>query len=413
MARRELVIFFPSAVAMMCAGRWRSEIQPRIRLRKSRGGTILYFLVVLTGVTLSLLALALDTGLLMVQRARLQNAADAAAMAAAQDLHTSLAAARAVAVEFAAANCAGGGEVLREGDIVFGRWDPDRRQFTAGGTNVNAVRVTVERTGSRGNAVPLCFARILGRTSADLRTSALACLPVGRPVLRFLLDPDALSSSVESVVAAAGMQGVSPRNSCRTRMATAFSTCPRDFASRSPRDNSATKASSMSPRMPAQFPFVAGNSYTTLDFLAAGTALEPSLGTADLQALTWLSSDAPLRDFVGRGVLDPAPGVSPVSSAPEVLALANDPDQVHVSPVFGNDLSMLETDPGVYGSPTANLAVARRGLLAFRILAARPHPMGGLRLPLLTIEIVDPDTVPLNQTRVGKTGSGRQPYLVE
>ncbi len=69
-----------------------------------------------------------------------------------------------------------------------------------------------------------------------------------------------------------------------------------------------------------------------------------------------------------------------------------DPNFVHVSPVYKNDVSPLNP---VNGAPAVNALGLRRGLLAFKIIGVGNDPdgPGGSALPNLIIEIVDPQTV--------------------
>ena len=143
------------------------------------------------------------------------------------------------------------------------------------------------------------------------------------------------------------------------------------------------------------FPFTLDSPYTAIDLLAEGTALEDLLGTQDLEDVEWTSSNAPHPELNGSKVLDPVPGVGPMDSHADILSLP-DPDNVLLSPLFKNDVSMTELDPSKYGAPAGNLQGERRGLVAFKILSARLNPDGGSYLPLLTIEIIDPGTIDLS-----------------
>jgi hypothetical protein len=148
------------------------------------------------------------------------------------------------------------------------------------------------------------------------------------------------------------------------------------------------------------------------DFLAEGTALEQQLGTQDLQNAEWTADDAPHPDLAGKKVLDPVPGCDPMSNGQDILSLPN-ADQSYISPVQKSDVSMVETDPSTYGSPAANLLGERRGLIAFKIISARPHPDGGSYLPLITIEIIDPDSIHFNCLGSGVSSRTRPILLVK
>lgn len=107
-------------------------------------------------------------------RGQLQQAADAAALAAVTQLGNT-AEARELALRFAASNVGEGfGDVTRPDDVVFGVYDPGTRSFTPSADNVNAVSVATVRSAARGNALDLPFARFLGTASADLAARAIA-----------------------------------------------------------------------------------------------------------------------------------------------------------------------------------------------------------------------------------------------
>jgi Flp pilus assembly protein TadG len=201
--------------------------------RPRRGNVALITLVSLTAL-LMLVALAVGYAGLWEARGALENAADAAALAAAGDLVDDRALlanpsvqvaliqnARADAVAYAASNLVLGEPLVLDpnptnapdGDLVFGLVDPARGlAFAAAGdvsepTNpsvlaVNAVRVVARRTGDRGNPAGLPLGRWLGTSSADVLAAATAFLDrdvigfrstAGRPLpvvpLALLSDP--------------------------------------------------------------------------------------------------------------------------------------------------------------------------------------------------------------------------------
>ena len=119
-----------------------------------------FSLVVLLGMA----ALSIDVGNLYWTRRELQNAADAAVLAAV-DLLPSQGQARTAAVQYADLNRPGS---LSNGDIEFGHWDVPSRTFAPGGNPVNAIRVTTRDTVSN------FFARILGIDQTDVAAVAIA-----------------------------------------------------------------------------------------------------------------------------------------------------------------------------------------------------------------------------------------------
>lgn len=176
-------------------------LQGRHRNR-SRGGAIVYTVVVLV-VLLAFVGLAVDWGYTTWTAQKLQNAADAAALAGAQQIWRSHPAARAAAVEFAAHNEAGGKRVrldanltnAADGDVVLGTYDRDAATFTptTDPLAANAVRAVARRTtGSVGGPLPLFFGPIFGKAAAEVARYGIA-FAEGGPVYADIiaLDPDA------------------------------------------------------------------------------------------------------------------------------------------------------------------------------------------------------------------------------
>lgn len=169
----------------------------------SRRGGLTPLLLAVLALLISLAALTIDGAHLWSARQELQAAADAAALAAVQNLaHDDLlcpkpqsmarqaACARAEAQRLALLNyCAGqpvelfGNEDQHPaGDIVFGFFEPCTRQFLPARPEemdwpvLNAVRVTARRTHKRGTAVHLFFSGWLRRSGADLAAESVATL---------------------------------------------------------------------------------------------------------------------------------------------------------------------------------------------------------------------------------------------
>jgi len=141
----------------------------------TRGGfAALYFVAILTALA-GFISFAVDFGHVRLAKAELQDAADAAARAAANKLDISLTAARNEAVAVAGLNkCDGTPVVLTSQDVEIGVWNAAARTFTVTNSNPNAIRVTARRTTARGNAIPLAFAAVIGRSSCDAAASSVA-----------------------------------------------------------------------------------------------------------------------------------------------------------------------------------------------------------------------------------------------
>lgn len=129
-------------------------------------------------------ALAVDSGHMYLTRAELQNAADAAAMAAAtalaNDTQNYQDAAHDAAQRWGGQNPVYSDSMnIAVSDLEFGRavLQGNRYVFMPGGTVPDAVRVTVNKTDDSANgALPLFFAPLLGKSYKDLHAKAAAML---------------------------------------------------------------------------------------------------------------------------------------------------------------------------------------------------------------------------------------------
>jgi hypothetical protein len=132
-------------------------------------------------------------------QSRLQNAADAAALAAAQRLSISEAEARALALEFVQMNVSqGDGAVSRPEDVQFGRYDKATKEFQAGATPYDAIKVIARRTAAGGNPVKTYFGGLFGIGSVDVQVEAIAAV---QPALYCVF---ALDSSASGAFTASG-----------------------------------------------------------------------------------------------------------------------------------------------------------------------------------------------------------------
>jgi Flp pilus assembly protein TadG len=184
------------------------------RSRQRRKGAILILAALVMIPVFAFVALSVDFGYVLVMKARLINAADAAALAAAQELHLSEGQSRGLAkntaLEVARANPEGSNNGLLQSDIVFGHWDPLEYSFTASNNLPNAVQITTRRSQLNGNALPLFFAPVIGHSVADVSATAIAAIPSAADPAPFLIDADLLDTDVPSIEDLADLLGVDP-----------------------------------------------------------------------------------------------------------------------------------------------------------------------------------------------------------
>lgn len=145
-----------------------------------RRGAIVVLALILLVVVLAFVAFAVDIGLIVTTKAELQNCADSAAIAGARGLLDSPESAESRAEYFAERNSSAGEpvEFSPNEDLEFGVWDSTSRTFTAlaagSESEATAVRITTRRSSARNNALPLFFARLFGRNSANVSAIAIA-----------------------------------------------------------------------------------------------------------------------------------------------------------------------------------------------------------------------------------------------
>lgn len=154
--------------------------------RLCRRGAALVLIVIVMPVLLGMMVLAVDLGYLYAVKADLDAAADAAALAGASGLRTSTEEAIRRATEYAAKNRANQRPViLSRSDIVVGCWQADTKVFTpiqpSEASRANAIQVTPQLSAERGSSVGLFFAGILGRSTANVSSTAIAAIP-GREI---------------------------------------------------------------------------------------------------------------------------------------------------------------------------------------------------------------------------------------
>src|SRR5258705_6090575 len=147
---------------------------------KSRRGIAAIYSILMLVVLCGMVSMGVDLGRVQLAKTELRGAADAAARAAAAGLGNSVTQAKTDAATVAAANTCDGSAVVIDttNDMEFGTWDDDAKPFTVltGGaqSNADSVRITARRIAARGTAIPLVFARLVGRTTCDINAVAIA-----------------------------------------------------------------------------------------------------------------------------------------------------------------------------------------------------------------------------------------------
>lgn len=157
--------------------------------RRAERGAVVLVIAVLAVVLLGFIGLAIDTGHVSTAASQLQAAADAAALAGAQQLsweassNGSFPLTRQAAVSCGGANEAAGMAVVLQanaanapdGDVVVGTWDATSSSFVPNTSSPNAVKVTARRTqASSGGPLGLLFGGLFGVSSSDVARSAIA-----------------------------------------------------------------------------------------------------------------------------------------------------------------------------------------------------------------------------------------------
>jgi Flp pilus assembly protein TadG len=132
---------------------------------------------VLLIVIFGMVAFAVDTGSISATKSKMRAAADASALAAAAEMLTTtdVAQIQQEALDYANINVPDDyGNVLDADNVTVGIWDPETSTFTPDTLAPNAVRVLLQRTEARGNAVPYLFGRVFGVQQTDMTVEAIA-----------------------------------------------------------------------------------------------------------------------------------------------------------------------------------------------------------------------------------------------
>jgi Flp pilus assembly protein TadG len=146
-------------------------------IRNRRGAAAAVFALTLP-VMLAGMAMAIDYASFRVTHTRMQNAADAAALAAIGDLALDDAAKSAKALAMVNANLPEDfGDVTEASDITLGTYSKEGVFTPASGAAVNAARVVAERSPARGNAVNRIFSMFISNEDLVIRTVAIAARP--------------------------------------------------------------------------------------------------------------------------------------------------------------------------------------------------------------------------------------------
>lgn len=147
------------------------------RFLPAEKGAVAITVALMAPVLIGMAALAVDVAYYRSVHGQLQMAADAAALAAVQSLDSESSAISA-ATEFAGRNVpANYGVVTTPENVELGTYDADTRMFTPSDgiwIDINAVRVTAERSPANGNELKRFLGRILGDGAVSARASAVA-----------------------------------------------------------------------------------------------------------------------------------------------------------------------------------------------------------------------------------------------
>jgi hypothetical protein len=137
--------------------------------------TLVYAIIIMT-MLCGFLSLGVDYGRIQMAKTEMERAAFAASRAGAAGIADGTASAK--AIQFAAANLVDGTPlVLQAGDVVVGTWAAG--SFSPGGASPNAVQINAYRTAARGNAIPLVFGQVIGRSSCDIKCIGIVATAAG------------------------------------------------------------------------------------------------------------------------------------------------------------------------------------------------------------------------------------------
>ena len=145
-------------------------------IEPARRGTAMIWSIVSMVTLMAFISLAVDMARVQVAKTELQRAADAASRYALTGISDGTYVSKA---QTAASDntCDGATVSLLSSDIQSGTWASGT--FTAGGSSPNAIRIIAHRAGSRGTAIPLMFAQVVGMSKCDIQATSIAQLATG------------------------------------------------------------------------------------------------------------------------------------------------------------------------------------------------------------------------------------------
>ena len=157
---------------------------PKTPLRRGVG---LPWLVLTFSVSMAFASMMVDIARVQAVKTQLQRTADAAARAAVSQISTSVSAAKTEAASIGTLNTADDSPITIDttNDIIFGTWNTANRTFTtltgSGQSSANAIEIICRRVASRGTAVPLLFASLIGKSSCDVSATSIAYIAASAP----------------------------------------------------------------------------------------------------------------------------------------------------------------------------------------------------------------------------------------
>ena len=140
---------------------------------KNRRAAVLAWVAVLLPLLLAMTGLSVDGARIFLGRAFLQASADVASLSGVIRLPSTGAALNAARTVLTT-NEPSAGAALADGEVIFGRWDPPSRTFSAGAEPANALKLLASRGADHGNPLPLFFLPIIGQSFSDVHAVATA-----------------------------------------------------------------------------------------------------------------------------------------------------------------------------------------------------------------------------------------------
>ena len=353
----------------------------RAKATNRRRGATLIIVTITLPLLIVLAALVVDFGFLVVVHSDLQNAADAAAIAAVKELDNGQAVS--TAIHFSHINHSGHGIITIDDDVQPGRFDISTRTFTSGAQPLNAVSVSTRRAESYGNPISLFFARSMGILEADVGATAVAA-QFGAGV-SFLIDDEMIDTDIPEIENLAASLGTTAAALLADANGDHFIDLPPGVILELPTGQIGDEALF---EVGPEFIYTPLSNPSLLEFMLY-QPYGPTFGIPDTD-------------------LDPLIGVDPVfdqSKYPSYIT-----DTILVSPVFKSDCSDLD--------PWVNATGERRGLLAFKFIMVGDDPdgvppNGGSLLPTMWIEVIDPSYIVLAELDLTINGSSGGSVLVK